>query len=298
MRQGYCYTCLAIGWGISVGSLRKKSTNPNYLVRLSSGGGFFHVKVQGPKSSACPSKPRETKLLGGTSQGCPESLRNKSLCSIFGPYLVVSCNNFTGIYLRCHENVSRHPPINTVSTAKKTWKSKFQHWGLTIPPHMMTYLLTLWGSEFGNQFAFTFAFISRAEWNWNRKYLYLWVGWRVSYGAMKNDRLQPLWLFLETSFLPVEYPRAANIKLHDLYLDLFDSSGTKMVIISGSVVYLSRTLGWHLCRMKLVRKSWCQISAERPNFQDVLLQNYFRFSLLYYLRHVASGSNLVVVVDT
>ena len=53
----------------------------------------FHVKGWGPKSSVCPSKPRETKIFGGISRDfagisrrCPKSLRKKSLCSIFVPY--------------------------------------------------------------------------------------------------------------------------------------------------------------------------------------------------------------------
>ena len=38
----------------------KKSTNPNFSVRILSGGvGVFHVKGWGPKSSICPSKPRK-----------------------------------------------------------------------------------------------------------------------------------------------------------------------------------------------------------------------------------------------
>ena len=50
----------------------KKNPNPNFLVRISSGGvGVFHVKGWGPKSSVCPSKPRENKLFGGISRGCP-----------------------------------------------------------------------------------------------------------------------------------------------------------------------------------------------------------------------------------
>ena len=47
---------------------RTKSTNPNFWVWISSGGiGVFHVKGLGPKSSVCPLKPRETKLLGRIS---------------------------------------------------------------------------------------------------------------------------------------------------------------------------------------------------------------------------------------
>ena len=64
---------------------RERNLNPNFLVRISAGGmGVFHVKGWGPKSSVCPSKPRDTKLFGGTSrdfagisQGRPESLRKK-----------------------------------------------------------------------------------------------------------------------------------------------------------------------------------------------------------------------------
>ena len=54
------------------------------------------MKGWGPKSSVCPSKPRETKLFGGisrdfagTSWGHPKSLRKKSLCSMLVPYLGV-----------------------------------------------------------------------------------------------------------------------------------------------------------------------------------------------------------------
>ena len=45
---------------------RNRSPNPNFLVRISSGGvGVFHVKGCGPKCLVCPSKPMETKLFGG-----------------------------------------------------------------------------------------------------------------------------------------------------------------------------------------------------------------------------------------
>ena len=56
---------------------RKKNPNPNFLIRIFSGGvGVFHVEGWGPKSSVCPSKPRETKLFGGISRILPGYPRN------------------------------------------------------------------------------------------------------------------------------------------------------------------------------------------------------------------------------
>ena len=70
----------------------KRNPNPNFLVRISSGGvRVFHVKGWGPKSSVCPSKPRETNLFGGISRGfgrdipgCPKSLRKRKFVFNFG----------------------------------------------------------------------------------------------------------------------------------------------------------------------------------------------------------------------
>ena len=46
-----------------------RERNPNFLVWMSSSGvGVFHLKGWGPKSSVCPSKPRETKLFGEISR--------------------------------------------------------------------------------------------------------------------------------------------------------------------------------------------------------------------------------------
>ena len=57
------------------------------------------MKGWGPKSLVCPSKPKETNIFGGISRdscqdipGAPKSLRNKSLCSIVGPY---DCRTFS-----------------------------------------------------------------------------------------------------------------------------------------------------------------------------------------------------------
>ena len=49
--------------------LKTRNPNPNFLVwNFPVGWGVFHVNGWGPKSSLCPSKHRETKLLGGISR--------------------------------------------------------------------------------------------------------------------------------------------------------------------------------------------------------------------------------------
>ena len=90
---------------------RKRNPNPNFLVRISSGGvGVCHVKGWGPKSSVCPSKPRKTKLFGGISrdfagifQGRPKSLRKKKLVFNLRPL------NFQPSYRRGQVD---NPPFN------------------------------------------------------------------------------------------------------------------------------------------------------------------------------------------
>ena len=77
---------------------RKRNPNTNFLVRILSGGvGVFHVKGWGPKSSGCPSKPREIKLFGGifrdfagTSRACSKSLRKKVCVHFSFPTLRLS----------------------------------------------------------------------------------------------------------------------------------------------------------------------------------------------------------------
>ena len=72
---------------------RKKNPNLNFWVRIFSGGvGVFHVKGWGPKSSVCPSKPRESNFFGGISRDFagisrkrPKSLRKQCLGSILVP---------------------------------------------------------------------------------------------------------------------------------------------------------------------------------------------------------------------
>ena len=61
----------------------KRNPNPNFLIRIFSGGvGVFHMKGWGPKSSVCASKPRETKCFGGPGfcrdiPGAPEKFEKK-----------------------------------------------------------------------------------------------------------------------------------------------------------------------------------------------------------------------------
>ena len=70
---------------------RKRNPNPNFLVRISLVRvGVFHVKGRGPKSSVCPSKPKETKLFGGISRDfwrdipeVPEKFEKKKVCVQF-----------------------------------------------------------------------------------------------------------------------------------------------------------------------------------------------------------------------
>ena len=72
----------------------KNEPKSKLLSPIFSGGvGAFHVKGWGPKSSVCPSKPRESNFFGGISRDFagisrkrPKSLRKKCLGSIFGPY--------------------------------------------------------------------------------------------------------------------------------------------------------------------------------------------------------------------
>ena len=76
-----------------VSQARKKNSDPNWLVRISSGGvGVFHVKGWGSKGSVCPSNPKETKLFGGISRGfardipgVPEKFEKKKFVFNFWP---------------------------------------------------------------------------------------------------------------------------------------------------------------------------------------------------------------------
>ena len=83
---------------------RKPNPNPNFLVRMSSGGvGVFHMKGRGGrKSSVCPSKPGKSNAFGGISRdfagisrGCPKSLREKRVF-VFNPRPLYSLNDLVG----------------------------------------------------------------------------------------------------------------------------------------------------------------------------------------------------------
>ena len=55
---------------------RKRNPNPNFWVRISSGGvGVLHVKGWGPKSSVCPSKPGKPNFFGRILLGQPGGAR-------------------------------------------------------------------------------------------------------------------------------------------------------------------------------------------------------------------------------
>ena len=74
---------------------RKRNPNPNFLVRIFSGGvGVFHVKGWGPKSSVCRSKPGKSNFSGGISRDfagfsrrCPRSLRKKVCVQFSSPII-------------------------------------------------------------------------------------------------------------------------------------------------------------------------------------------------------------------
>ena len=89
---------------------KKRNPNPNFLVRMSSGGvGVFHVKGWGPKSSVCPSKPRETKLFGGISglfawdiPGVPEKFEKEKFVFNSRPLGLREAE--------CYQEATQYPP--------------------------------------------------------------------------------------------------------------------------------------------------------------------------------------------
>ena len=78
---------------------RQRNPNPNFLVRIFSGGvGVFHVNGWGPKSSVWASKPGKPNFFGGISRDFagisrtrPKSLRTKKF--VFNFRSLGSCNN-------------------------------------------------------------------------------------------------------------------------------------------------------------------------------------------------------------
>ena len=73
---------------------KKKEPNPNSLLSGDLLLGVFHVKGRGPKSSVCPSKPRETKLFwwdipgfGWDIPAAPEKFEKKRSVFNFWPHI-------------------------------------------------------------------------------------------------------------------------------------------------------------------------------------------------------------------
>ena len=81
---------------------QKRNPNPNFLVRIFSGGvGVFHGKGWGPKSSVCPSKPGKVKLFERDIPGfcrdileVPEMFEKKNLRSILASYFIKTTPHF------------------------------------------------------------------------------------------------------------------------------------------------------------------------------------------------------------
>ena len=95
---------------------RKRSPNPNVLVRIFSGGvGVFHVKVWGPKSWVCPLKPGKSNFLGGICRDfagigrrCPKNLRKIKFVFNSRPLLAHRCLQNVGAELSKTAAPSKH----------------------------------------------------------------------------------------------------------------------------------------------------------------------------------------------
>ena len=71
-------------WGVYTHNVSGMKKNPNFWVRISSGGvGVFHDVPRSQIFFGGISRD-----LAGISQLCPKSLRKKSLCSSFVPYTI------------------------------------------------------------------------------------------------------------------------------------------------------------------------------------------------------------------
>ena len=126
----------------------KKITNPNFWVRISSGGvGVFQVKGWGSKSLVCPpSKARKSNFFGGISRDCcrnipvaPEKFEKEKVvqfsrrakkvrnCQNFGPYcraLLCVCVCVCACACACVQACGRAEPKGPRRT-KNTTRSKF-----------------------------------------------------------------------------------------------------------------------------------------------------------------------------
>ena len=111
---------------LQIQASKKRSTNPNVWVRISSEGvGVFHVNGWGPKSSVCPSKLRESQLLGGICQdfcrdipGWPEKFKKKKVCVQF---LANNVSTFISVV-----SVSRSRDFCDLRLLPRTSESRFQ----------------------------------------------------------------------------------------------------------------------------------------------------------------------------
>ena len=123
---------------------RKRNPNPNFLVRISSGGvGVFRANGWGPKSSVCRSKPRETKLLGGLSRDfcrdipeLPEKFEKKKLCSIFGPrlgqqtHMKVNMGSSRGIVWAARKDEAKEHVSESLLSVVLLWRPLW--WGFAV----------------------------------------------------------------------------------------------------------------------------------------------------------------------
>ena len=89
---------------------RKRNPNPNYLVRISSGGvGVFHAEGVGAKKFGMSFETQGNQtfwrdipgFLAGISRRRPKSLRTKSSCSIFGPYPLTQHRKYERVRIAC-----------------------------------------------------------------------------------------------------------------------------------------------------------------------------------------------------
>ena len=132
---------------------RKRNPNPNFLVRIFSGGvGVFHVNGWGPKSSIRPSKPGKSNFLGGISRDfagmsrkCPKSLRKKCLCSILVSLMFAANCSCLLLYAGKREKnkEKQRKAISTIEKELRDSEGKRNKGGNSFPPHLKLSALSL-----------------------------------------------------------------------------------------------------------------------------------------------------------